>query len=188
MRNWMSTVEAPRRTALAAAMAALLCAGPTSASACGEVFRGEMVTSEREVGATPAGEDATFHVLGAGWFHAVEVVKRGGVSDDTLVTLELDGEPMVTASFADLKNPMREVNTQYMILNVRENGDSETLTIWYAPELKFRAMAAVRVEVREGGVESLKMRTVMNKPAPHEHLLGQAGAVTANASALPVFK
>jgi hypothetical protein len=182
----MKIIAAQRRTILAAAMAVLLCAGATSAAACGEVFRGDMVTSEREIGATAQGDDATFHVLGAGWFHAVEVIKRGGVSDDTLVTLELDGEPMVTASFADLRNPMREVNTPYMILNVRQNGDDHILTIWYAPELKFRLMAAVRVEVRESGVDSLKMRAVMNKPAPHEHLLGQAG--TAISSALPAFK
>jgi hypothetical protein len=157
----------------------------SAAFACGEVFRGDMVTAEREVGATPLGEAASFHVLGAGWFHAAEIVKRGGSSDNTMVTLELDGEPIITASFADLKNPWREINTPMIIVNVRTAGDTSTMTFWYAPELKFRAMAALRVEVQEEGVESLKMRTVMNKPAPHEHIAGQQ---IGNTAALPAFK
>ena len=65
------------------AAAFLLLGGATTAAACGEVFRGDMVTAEREVGATDTGESATFHVLGAGWFHAAEIVKHGGSSDDT---------------------------------------------------------------------------------------------------------
>ena len=160
-------------------------AGAPQAVACGEVLRGDMVTAEREVGATPSGDASTFHVLGAGWFHAAEIVKHGGTSGDTSVTLELDGEPIITASFADLKNPWMEINTPMMIVNVRTAGDTSTMTIWYAPELKFRAMAALRVEVREAGVESLKMRTVMNKPAPHEHIAGQQ---IGNTAALPAFR
>ena len=150
--------------------ATVLWAGTTGAVACGEVFRGDMVTAEREVGATRSGEAATFHVLGAGWFHAAEIVKHGGSNDNTSVTLELDGEPIITSSFADLKNPWREINTPMIIVNVRTAGDTSTMTIWYAPELKFRAMAALRIEVQEEGVDSLKMRTVMNKPAPPEHI------------------
>ncbi|HXF17388.1 MAG TPA: hypothetical protein VN496_10310 [Burkholderiales bacterium] len=170
--------------ALAFVAAALWTAAP-AAFACGEVFRGDMVTAEREVGATPSGEAATFHVLGAGWFHAAEIVKHGGSSDNTTVTLELDGEPIITASFADLKNGWREINTPMIVVNVRSTGDISTMTIWYAPELKFRALAALRIEVAEEGVNSLKMRTVMNKPAPHEHVAGQS---IGNTAALPAFK
>ena len=144
-----------------------------------------MVRAEREVGATRAGEVATVHMFGGGWFHAAEIVKQGGSSDNTSVTLELDGKPIITASFADLKNPWREINTPFFIVNVRTVGDASTMTIWYAPELMFRAMAALRIEVQEDGVDSLKMRTVMNKPAPHEHIAGQRIGVTA---ALPAFR
>ena len=144
-----------------------------------------MVTAEREVGATRPGESASFHVLGAGWFHAAEIVKRGGSSDNTVVTLELDGEPIITASFADLKNPWREINTPMIVVKVRTSADTSTMTFWYAPELKFRTMAALRIEVLEEGVDSLKMRTVMNKPAPHEHIAGQQ---IGNTAALPAFK
>lgn len=157
----------------------------SGALACGEPLRGDMVTAQRLVGPTAAGEGASFHVLGAGWFHAIEIAKRGGNSDDTTVTLELDGEEMITTSFANLKNPMMEVNTPMMIVNVRTSGDTETMTIWYAPELKFRSMAAVRIDVREEGVESIKMRAVMNAPAPHEHVAGQQ---IGNVAALPAFK
>jgi hypothetical protein len=167
-----------------AAAAAVLWAGATAAVACGEIFRGDIVTADREVGATPSGEAATFHVLGAGWFRAAEVVKHGGNSDKTYVTLELDGEPVITASFADLKNPWMELNTPFIVVNVRAIGDTSTMTIWYSPELKFSAMAVLRINVEEDGVDSLKMRTVMNKPAPHEHIAGQIGAV----AALPTFK
>jgi len=167
------------------AAAVVLLTGTTAALACGEVFRGDMVTAEREIGATHSGEAASFHVLGAGWFHAAEIVKHGGSNDNTSVILELDGEPMITASFADLKNPWRQINTPYIVVNVRTVGDTSTMTIWYAPELKFSSMAALRVEVQEEGVSSLKMRTVMNKPAPHEHIAGQQ---IGNVAALPAFK
>jgi hypothetical protein len=167
------------------AAAVVLLTGATAALACGEVFRGDMVTTEREVGEKNAGEAASFHVLGAGWFHAAEIVKHGGISDNTSVTLELDGEPIITASFADLKNPWREINTPFIIVNVRTAGDTSTMTIWYAQELKFSSMAVLRIEVQEEGVSSLKMRTVMNKPAPHEHIAGQQ---IGNIAALPAFK
>jgi hypothetical protein len=165
------------------AMAAILLAG--SAIACVEGdLRGEMVTAERLTGALPAGENTTFHLLGAGWFRAFEVVKHGGVSDNTTVTLELDGVEMITASFADLKKPWRQLSTAYLIANVRTEGDDSIMTIWYMPELKFRAMVALHVQVAEDGVDGVKMRTVMNKPAPHEHIPGQ----NPTTAALPAFR
>lgn len=171
----------------AAIVLAALLAGIANALACGEVFRGEMVTAEREMGATAAGESRTYHVLGAGWFRAVEIAKRGGDSDNTTVTLELDGEPMISTSFAALKNPWMQLDTPLMGAKVRTEGDTSIMTIWYSAELKFRNMAAVRIDVQEDGVGDLKTRTVMNKPAPHEHLAGQAIGATATA-ALPAFK
>lgn len=160
---------------------------PAGTFACGELLKGEMVSVERDLGATPTGDSRTHHVLGAGWFRAFEVTKRGGFSDDTAVTLELDGEPVISTTFAALKNPWMQLDTPMMGAKVRTEGDTSTMTVWYSQELKFRTMAAVRVDVREEGVEDLKMRTVMNKPAPHEHLAGQAFGTTA-AVALPAFK
>jgi hypothetical protein len=167
------------------AAACFLIGGVPAALACGEVLRGDMVSAERQIGATGAGEEASFHLLGAGWFHAAEIVKQGGSSENTIVTVELDGEPAITASFADLKNSWMEINTPFLVVNVRSSGDTHTMTIWYAQELKFRSMAALRIEVQEEGVESLKIRTVMNKPAPHEHVAGQQ---IGNTAALPAFR
>ena len=163
---------------------AALCVGMADALACGDVLRGEMVTAFRESGPTAPGESATFPFLGAGWFQAAEVVKTGGFDDNTTVTLELDGEPAISTSFAHLKNPWMQLSTPFIIANVRTEGNTSTMTVWYVSELKFRIMAVLRVDVEEEGVESLKIRTVMNKPAPHEHLLGQASTVPA----LPAFK
>ncbi len=177
----------PTPVASALALATLLLAGAGSVLACGEVFRGEIVTTDREMGAMALGESKTYHVLGAGWFRAVEIVKQGGASDDTTVTLELDGEPMITTSFAALKNPWMQLETPMMGAKVRTEGDTSTMTIWYSAELKFTTMAAVRIDVQEEGVNNLRTRTVMNKPAPHEHLAGQAIGATAAAS-LPAFK
>lgn len=177
----------PAASAFAFAVAVFLLAGAGNALACGEVFRGEIVTTEREMGATALGETKTYHVLGAGWFRAVEIVKQGGASDNTTVTLELDGEPMIATSFATLKNPWMQLDTPLMGAKVRTDGDTSTMTIWYSAELKFTSMAVVRIDVQEEGVEDLRTRTVMNKPAPHEHLAGQAIGATATA-ALPAFK
>ena len=148
-------------------------------------IRGEMVTAERDVGATPAGESATFHLLGAGWLRAAEIVKVGGESDNTTVTLEIDGKAVFSTSFAHLKNPMYQINSPYIVANVKTEGEMERMTVWYSPELKFRAMVLLRVGVDEDGVQGVRMRTVMNKPAPHEHLPGQGGGTLA---ALPAFK
>lgn len=148
--------------------------------------RGEAVSVEREVGSTPAGEKAAVQILGAGWFSAAEIVKQGGSDDNTAVTIEIDGEPMITTSFATLKKPWMQLQTAFIVARVTEVGDTRTMTIWYRPELKFRAVLAVRVDVQEDGVDSLRVRTVMNKPAPHEHIAGAQG--TLSAAALPAFK
>ena len=167
---------------IAGAVAGATCWAALSALACGDVdVRGDPVTIEREVGATPTGEHANIQVIGAGWFHAAEVVKQGGTSDNTTVTVELDGEPMFSNSFATLKNPWMQAASNYIVANVRTEGDKSIMTIWYSPELKFRGILALRVGVQEEGVEHLSIRADMNKPAPHEHV-GQA------ALALPAFK
>jgi hypothetical protein len=168
-------------------LAGTLLGAATGALACGELLKGEMVSMERDFGTPATGESRTHHVLGAGWFRAVEVTKQGGFSDDTAVTLELDGEPVVSTTFAALKNPWMQLDTPLMGAKVVSQGESSTLTIWYSQELKFVTMAAVRVDVREEGIADLRLRTVMNKPAPHEHLAGQAIGATAAVS-LPAFK
>ena len=91
---------------------------------------------------------------------------------------------MITASFATLKNQWSQVETPVFVAKVSTVGDTSRMTIWYQPELKFRGMATLRVEVEEDGVASLQMRTVMNKPAPHEHVVGQLGSIPG----LPAFK
>jgi len=156
----------------------------TIAAACveGDV-RGEAVTVRQEAGATAAGETAAMRVLGAGWFRAAEIVKRGGSSDNTSVIIELDGEAVITTSFSTLKNQWNQLANSFIVAKVTTVGDTSTMTIWYSPELKFRGIAAVRIEVAEDGVESLKMSAVMNKPAPHEHVPGQVGTL-----ALPAFR
>ena len=121
-------------------------------------------------------------ILGAGWFSAAEIVKQGGSSDNTTVNIELDGESVWSTSFALLKNQWNQVSTPFIVAKVTSVGDTSTMTIWYSPELKFRGIAALRIEVGEDGVESLRMRAVLNKPAPHEHVAG------ASMLALPAFK
>lgn len=147
-------------------------------------IRGEAVTIERAADTTASGDEAVIRILGAGWFRAAEVVKQGGSTDDTYVTLELDGEPMISISFARLKNQWSQLDTPFLVAKVASEGDIDRMTIWYSPELKFRGMATLRVEVNEAGVGSVRMRAVMNKPAPHEHLAGQPGGIPG----LPAFK
>lgn len=179
----MNTQSDVRSSALAAVAAAVLWAASSLAFACGEELRGDAVTMERTIGSTAPGKEATMHVLGAGWIHAVEIVKQGGSDDNTFVTLELDGQEMITASFAGLKNPWMQLDTPFMVAKVTTAGDTSTMTIWYSQELKFKAIVALRIDVEEDGVEGVHMRAVMNKPAPHEHIGQQATAL-----ALPAFK
>ena len=174
-----------RRFAIAGMAAFGFCATPLTSFACVDgAPKGDVVTIQREVGTTAAGQRADFHVMGAGWFRATEIVKQGGVSDDTDVVVELDGEEVFSASFASLKNPWMQLNTPFMVAKVLTKGDESTMTIWYSPELKFRAILAVRVVVHEEGVQGMHMRAVMNKPGPHEDPPGK----TSTALALPAFK
>lgn len=171
------------RSLLPALLAAVFPAGAALACVEGDL-RGEAVIMERDRGATAEGERTGLQVLGAGWFRAVSVVKKGGTTDDTIVTVELDGESAMTTSFASAKNPWRQVDSVNLIVTVRTEGDTSTLTIWYPQELKFRALAQFRVEVQEPGVEDVKVIAILNKPAPHEHIPGQPGSL----ASLPAFK
>lgn len=177
----MNTLPARLLSCLAAASIAL----PLPATACVEgAVRGEAVTIEKIVDATAEGERTSMQILGMGWFRAATVEKIGGASDRTWVTLELDGEPMFTTSFATLKNAWNQISSAFIVAKVTTEGAKSTLTIWYSPELKFRAIASLRVEVQEAGVEHLRVSAVMNKPAPHEDIPGQPTAT----AALPAFK
>lgn len=159
-------------------------AGSASTQACVEGdLRGDMVSSQREVGATPSGESASMNIFGAGWFRVAEVTKLGGKDDKTYVTLEIDGVEVFSTSFSALKNPWMQLNTAFIVAHVRSNGDASVMTVWYSPELKFRMAANLRVDVEEDGVESIRFKTVMNKPAPHEHVPGTPGNL-----AMPAFK
>ncbi len=167
-----------------AAVVALLAGLPAAAPACveGDV-RGEAVTVEKVVGATASEQRADMRILGAGWFRALTIEKDGGLTGDTTVTLELDGEPMISTSFAILKNAWNQIGGMSLSAAVKTEGSRSVMTIWYSPELKFRAVANVRVEINETGVQGLVVRTIMNKPAPHEHIPGTNTQV-----ALPAFK
>lgn len=168
--------------------AALLCACLAATSpatmACAEVLRGEAVTLERAHGATREGDNAGVQILGAGWFRAATVTKVGGTTHDTTLVVELDGEPLVSATFATLRDGWRQVQSSTLSVTLAVDGDTSTLTVWYPDELKFRALANLRVDVREDGVQSLRVSAVLNKPAPHEHVPGTPGAV----AGLPAFK
>lgn len=174
-----------RDCCLLAAAGLALAAGPGPTRACveGDV-RGEAVTVEKAVGTTASGEHADMQIHGAGWFRALAVEKQGGTSDQTSVTIELDGEPLISTSFAMLKNAWNQLNTNYIIAKVRTEGTRSIMTVWYSPELRFRALANLRVDVQEDGVDSIRVSAIMNKPAPHEHIPGQAGTP----AALPAFK
>jgi hypothetical protein len=167
---------------------ALLCtclaATTPGAIACAEVLRGDAVTLERDHGSARDGDNAGVQILGAGWFRAATVTKVGGTTHDTTLTVELDGEPLVSATFATLRDGWRQVQSGALSVTLAIDGDVSTLTVWYPDELKFRALANLRVDVHEDGVQSLRVSAILNKPAPHEHVPGSPAAV----AGLPAFK
>src|SRR5215472_12732911 len=77
--------------------------------ACVEDIRGEAVTIDQTAGSASPGDTIAMDRLGGGWFRAAEIVKEGGSSDETYVTLALDGQEMITTSFALLKNPWMQL-------------------------------------------------------------------------------
>lgn len=179
----MTRLRRPARLLALALAAAWAVATPALGCVEGEI-RGEAVTAERDLGGVAEGEEATVQVVGAGWFHAAEIVKQGGSNDHTSVTIELDGEPYISTSFSNLKNSWMQLDTKNIIANVRTVGNTSTMTIWYTPDLKFNTRAVLRIGVEEPGVESLRTRTVLSRALPHSHPAAQGGQVLA----LPAFK
>ena len=168
---------------LVGTIAASLGAAPTVLACVEGDIRGESVTTERDMGALATGEEASVQIVGAGWFHAAEITKQGGSNDHTQITIDLDGVPLISTSFATLKDPWMQVQTQYIVAMVRTEGDVSMMSLWYTPDLKFNMQVRLRIEVQEDGVESFKVRTVLSKALPHSHPNGQ-GAILA----LPAFK
>jgi hypothetical protein len=182
-------MQSPLRSQLRplAVVAAAICLslGAGGALPCveGDV-RGEALNVERNPGGLASGEEATMQVIGAGWFHAVEVVKKGRTTDNTSVVLELDGQPVMVTSFATLKNKWMQLQTNNIIATVHTTGDEDVLTLWYTPDLKFNTHVTVRIGVEEDGVADLRMRAVLSKALPHSHPNGQSSTL----AALPAFK
>jgi hypothetical protein len=168
---------------LAAALAAAAVSGSAPACVEGDV-RGEALNVERSLGGLAQGEEGRLQVVGAGWFHAVEVVKKAGTSDLTTVFVELDGQPFMETSFATLKNPWMQLQTSNIVANVRTVGDEEVLTLWYTPDIKFNTHVTLRIGAHEAGVDDVRMRAVLSRALPHSHPNGQASAL----AALPAFK
>jgi hypothetical protein len=156
----------------------------TLAIACVFDIRGEAVTIEQAAQSTSSGAEIAMDRLGGGWFQAAEIVKEGGSTEETYVTLALDGQEMITTSFASLENPWMQLDNAYMVANVRTQGNTRTMTIWYTPELRFMFLVSLHVDVHEEGVDSVRMRAVMNKAI---HIAPLPGTPTADA-ALPAFK
>ncbi len=173
-----------RLLVLLVALAGSFASGAAIACVEGDL-RGDVVTAEHEAGATPSGETATFHLIGAGWLRSAVITKRGGTDDSTMVSLEIDGQDVFKTTFSNLKNPMMQINTPFIVANVKTVDGVDRMTIWYSPEMKFRGMLLVRVDVKEDEVEDVRMRVIMNKPAPHEHVAGQPSGILAT---LPAFK
>jgi hypothetical protein len=159
----------------------------TMAIACVEDIKGEAVTIEQAAQSTSPGAETSMDRLGAGWFQAAEIVKEGGSTDETYVTLALDGQEMITTSFASLENPWMQLSTPYMTANVRAEGNTRRMIIWYTSELRFMFLVSLHVDVHEEGVDSVRMRAVMNKAI---HIAPLPGMPTANVAlpSLPAFK
>jgi hypothetical protein len=132
---------------------------------------GKSETAVRQAANPDLGENVVFSVEGAGFFHALEVVKRGGINDQTLVTVEMDGRPSMDFSFAMLGNPMRWLDTPDMVANARKAGDTGTMTLWFRAPIEYRSMLRVNVYVGEDGISDLNLRvlySVLEDDADHE--------------------
>ena len=177
--------NATRHLAVAFVMVAGVLALPsTPAIACVYDLRGEALTIEQATQSTSSGAEIAMDRLGGGWLQAAEIVKEGGNTDETDVTLALDGQELITTSFASLQNPWMQLDNAYMVANVRVEGNRRTMTIWYTPELRFMFLVSLHVNVHEKGVDSVRMRAVMNKAI---HVGPPPGMPTADA-AFPAFK
>lgn len=125
---------------------------------------GKPETEVRRVFDIDRGESVVIDVDGAGFFHAAEIVKTGGASDETLVVIEMDGRSSMDYTFASLSNQMRWLQSHDMVANVKKAGDTGTMTLWFRAPIEYRDSLKVSVHVGEEGVSSLNLRVLHSTP------------------------
>jgi hypothetical protein len=127
-------------------------------------FLGPPLVSARRLEDMQPGQQAAVEHAGPGWLHSAQIVKVGGKTGETYVSIEIDGRVLYGNSFATLKNPWMQIDTLFMLANVRQDGDSETMTVWYTPALQYRDRVSVRVEVQEPGVRAVYISALHSLP------------------------
>lgn len=107
--------------------------------------------AEGLVSAPETGEHVLVSLEGPGVFVAARMVKQGGVSGLTAVTLEIDGKTVVQRNIAALRNwGMTQMNPFGVVL--LSSGDIDTVTIGYPVSIAYRHSLTLKAMVGESGV------------------------------------
>lgn len=89
---------------------------------------------------------------GPGLFLSAEVTKQGGNSDLTFITLDIDGQNVVSISIAALFNQGLTAHNSYGIAVYRSAATLETVTIGFPYPITYHRSLVLKVAVSETGV------------------------------------
>ena len=107
----------------------------------------------------PKGSNLLVTLKGPGLFLAAEVVKQGGNSGATFVSLDIDGRNVVSLSFAAAENSgLTQFNPFGLVL--LKSAALKNLTIGFPSPLRFRRQLKLTVTVNETGVAQILANVV----------------------------
>jgi hypothetical protein len=99
---------------------------------------------------------------GPGLFLAAEVVKQGGSTDLTFVSLDIDGRNVTSLSYAAARNSGLTQQNPYGVVFLQAD-NLQNLTIGYPSPLRFDQELNLSVKVSEDGVVQILANVIHGK-------------------------
>lgn len=89
---------------------------------------------------------------GPGTFVAARIVKQGGVTGLTFVSMKVDGNVVVSVSYAALSNWGQDSHNNFGVSVLSGRSGVDTMIIGYQTPLLFKKSLEITVEVKENSV------------------------------------
>ena len=127
---------------------------PSGAIAVGANIRGADDTEGLVVSPANGSSHNLVSLTGPGTFVAARMVKQGGASGLTAVSLEIDGKIIVQRNVAALKNWGMTQNNPFGVV-VFTNGTIDTVTIGFQQPIEYQTSLVLKALVNETGVAQI---------------------------------
>lgn len=126
-----------------------------SGNSCGCDDRVHSPAQAEGLVSSPAlGEHVLVSITGPGKFISARMVKQGGLSGLTAISLEIDGNVVENRNVAALQNWGMTASNPFGVV-VQSSGGTDTVTIGFPEALVFDSNLTLRAVVNEAGVDQI---------------------------------